>query len=154
MDTTRMIGSVAGLGRMIIGGVLALLPRRVARAWTGAVAPSAESEMLLRALGARDAALGVATLAALDSHRETTAMLRLGFVADLTDAVTTFFTTPATDRLRRLLLPAVLAAMGAAGLVAVSVAERDDEPVINLTGEVRATMRDVPADVRTDRSHR
>lgn len=74
------------LARVVIGGTFMLFPRRAARAWTGETEHSAAARLAVRALGARDLALGLGAIMALEEGRPAATWLQAGVVADLSDA--------------------------------------------------------------------
>jgi hypothetical protein len=74
------------LARVVIGGAFLLFPRRAARVWTGEADHSATARLAVRALGARDLALGLGAIMALEEGKPAAAWLQAGVVADLSDA--------------------------------------------------------------------
>ncbi len=159
MDRTRSLGTAVAVIRTGIGTALVVAPRRIARMWLGPDADSSTTALLARALGARDAALGAATLATLGvpgARGDSSVMLRLGAMADLGDAAATLVSGRHLDRRRKVLLPALAAAFGAAGWAAadrtVAVDLTELEP--DLPGEIRATRTGRGADVRAARQFR
>lgn len=73
-------------GRSLFGLVLLLRPAVVARAWIGVEAASRpEAEMLLRAVGARDMAIGLGGFLALLRGRPARGWLEAGVLADVGD---------------------------------------------------------------------
>lgn len=75
------------LARVVIGSTFMLLPRRAARAWTGEADQSVTARLAVRALGARDLALGLGAIMALEEGRSAATWLQAGVVADLSDAL-------------------------------------------------------------------
>ena len=73
-------------GRIAIGVVSLLAPGFVVRAMMGADAVSGETRLLLRIVGARDLALGIGVLAALDRDAPVRGWLRASAVVDGLDA--------------------------------------------------------------------
>lgn len=78
---TRLLAS----GRIGIGLALFAAPRTAARLWLGQEVPPATA-MLARGLGARDLAIGVGTLVALDGDRDVDPWLDASIAADAADA--------------------------------------------------------------------
>jgi hypothetical protein len=109
----RMIAA----GRVLIGAVLFAAPDLVAPSWIGADARSDGARVVVRALGARDAALGAGTLAAAGDVVQLRRWLLASSASDAADFVATLAgpRTPAR--------PAVLglaASAAAAGLIAAA----------------------------------
>lgn len=78
------------LGRIAVGGGLLLAPGLIGGGWIGFDAASGPgARVLLRALGARDLALGFGLKAALDRDAATRGWLEAGLVADGTDLAAT-----------------------------------------------------------------
>lgn len=78
------------LGRIAIGAALLGVPRLVGGPWIGFDAASGRgARVLLRALGARDLALGFGLKASLDRDAPTRGWLEAGLVADGADLVAT-----------------------------------------------------------------
>jgi hypothetical protein len=75
------------LSRMALGGVLLVAPRSLGRLWIGPAASRGGAHVALRALGARDVALGLGTTLARDEDSERR-WLQMGLLADGTDCVT------------------------------------------------------------------
>lgn len=78
------------LGRIAIGVALLAVPRWVGGPWIGFDAVSSRgAQVLLRALGARDLALGLGLKASVDRDAPTRGWLEAGVVADGTDLAVT-----------------------------------------------------------------
>lgn len=81
----RMLTRLLACGRIGVGLALFAAPRTAARAWLGhEVSPAAG--LLARGLGARDLAIGVGQLVALDGGRDVDPWLDAGIAADAADA--------------------------------------------------------------------
>jgi hypothetical protein len=151
MDRTRSLGVAVGIIRTGVGGALVVAPRWAGRIWVGPGADGPGSAVFARALGARDLVLGAKMLAASRSQRDTTDMLRLGSMADAADVAATLIAARHLEARRRVAMPLIAAAVGAAGVVAARMAqqadrdERDDS-IETLSDEVRARVA-VPGDV-------
>ena len=90
-------------------------PRLIGGTWVGEPARSRPVKLLLRAVGVRDVALGVATLNAFENESDNTAdLVRLGAVCDTADAVATVLAYPQLPKRRRFV--SLLVAGGAAAL--------------------------------------
>lgn len=110
MDRTLITRLLAG-GRIAVGLSLFLAPGRSGRAWFGEVADEPGTKVATRAFGVRDLALGVGTLAALESGRDTTRWTEAGIIADVGDILATLLSR---DTLPDGALPAVLTVAGGA----------------------------------------
>lgn len=107
-------------GRLVIGVVLLLFPRLVARIWAGPDGASTAGSLLGRALGIRDIVLAVGLLEALQDGRGDTLAaddrarpwVAYAATADSIDAVATALHRP------RQAWPTIVLAGGAAGLAA------------------------------------
>ncbi len=78
------------LGRSALGAALLVAPRLVGGPWIGFDAASGRgAQVVLRALGARDLALGFGLKASLDREAPTRGWLVAGLVADATDLAAT-----------------------------------------------------------------
>ncbi len=76
-------------GRVAIGTAAFVAPGLVGRGWFGEDAGRPGTKMALRGLGARDAAMGVGLLAALDDPRRARNWVEAGIIADAGDFVAT-----------------------------------------------------------------
>lgn len=74
------------MGRIVLGAGLVLAPRTVARRWIGAGASAPGITVTARALGARDLALGVGVLRALDRGEPVRGWVLAGAWSDALDA--------------------------------------------------------------------
>jgi hypothetical protein len=83
----RDIARLLSVGRVAFGALMILAPRRAARLWTGENEDSAISAMAVRGLGARDLAIGMGTLVALEEDGGVAGWLRAGVVSDAGDAL-------------------------------------------------------------------
>lgn len=84
-DLARMLS----LGRIVIGFGAMLAPRRFGRAWTGDTTEETASAMAVRGVGARDVALGIGTLMALEGDGPVRGWLEAQAFADASDAFST-----------------------------------------------------------------
>jgi hypothetical protein len=113
MEPRNLAVGLAG-GRVAIGVVSLLAPGLVGRAMLGPAADSDATRLLLRVVGARDLALGVGVLAALDRDRPVRGWLRASAVADGLDAAGSLL---ARRRLRPSVFPAAAGAASAGALL-------------------------------------
>jgi len=86
MDDRQLAQTIAW-GRVAVGVSALAAPRRVAGLMFGPGGTTAEPVMLARMAGARDLALGVATLAALDRGLSPAAAVALAAACDVVDSV-------------------------------------------------------------------
>jgi hypothetical protein len=123
MKPDELARSYAG-GRVAIGLLLFLFPRRVMRGLWG---ESPAVTFLTRLVGVRDALLGAGALAALQSNTPGAARpwMTYGAVADSADAVATLLAFRHLPRLQRLGLLAMAASGAGAGVYLMSAL---DEP--------------------------
>jgi hypothetical protein len=119
----RQIVRMLACARMAIGVVLVAAPRRGGGRWVGDQSDTAAAKVMIRAVGARDMALGLGTYHALATGEPVRPWVLGGLIGDLTDAVAT------TLALRQLGLrrsvPVVLVAAASAAY-ATSVADQID----------------------------
>jgi hypothetical protein len=115
-------------GRVVLGALMIARPPLAVGRWVGGVGDRPGGHVLSRALGARDAALGAGTLAAMRSG--STAALRpwllAGLMADTTDLLATH--TARDDLPRGAALMIYVLAGGAIVGGALNLASGDDSP--------------------------
>jgi hypothetical protein len=87
--TPRALLTQLSLGRIALGAVLIARPELGAGRWVGRDSSRPGGQVLARGLGARDAALGAGTLAALRGAGPTTPWVVGGLLADSTDLLAT-----------------------------------------------------------------
>lgn len=85
----RELARLLSATRVGFGTLFLLAPRFLARAWVGEGAAQPAAKALARALGARDAALGLGALLALQHGESTRGWLEAAALADAGDAVAT-----------------------------------------------------------------
>ena len=73
------------IGRMLVGALLVSAPSVASRAMGGG-RPPASASLFVRAMGARDLALGAGAVAALADGRDAARWVRMGAAADAADA--------------------------------------------------------------------
>jgi hypothetical protein len=88
MDEKDLV-RILGFSRLAIGAASFLAPRRVARIWTGESPEMAVSHLALRGLGARDVAIGLGMLIALENDGALRGWLEASALADAGDAAST-----------------------------------------------------------------
>ena len=84
----REVAIGLSIGRVVVGGALVVAPAKTVAPWVGPEAALTASQVVTRAMGGRDVALGLGTLAAM---REgcVRPWLAAGVLADATDLVAT-----------------------------------------------------------------
>lgn len=112
------------LTRAAIGAFSFLAPRRMARAWTGHAGDEIATPMAVRGLGARDMALGLGTLLALERNKGARGWLEACALADAGDVIATLSKFGDLPLLKRF---GSLATAGTGALLAVALAEAIDD---------------------------
>jgi hypothetical protein len=88
--TARSLARSIAVGRTGVGITAIVAPTLVARPWVGAPAGSVAVKLFARTLGARDLALGIGALRALDrDDDEARPIVALGGMADAVDTLAT-----------------------------------------------------------------
>jgi hypothetical protein len=123
MEARDLAVGLAG-GRIAIGVVSLLAPGRVGRAMMGPDADSNGTRLVLRLVGARDLALGIGVLAALDRDVAVQGWLRASAVVDGLDAGGSLL---ARHHLRPAVFPAAAGAATAGALLSGWLAGQLDE---------------------------
>lgn len=95
----RYAARTIAIARIAIGVVMLLVPRRAGRMWLGAV--DGAVAVAVRALGARDLALGAGAFRSLGSGGPAQAWVIAGAVADGADAIATLAGYRSLPRRRR-----------------------------------------------------
>ena len=83
----RELAQALSLARLTAGFVLFVAPRRAVKAWFGDADPSTAAMTAARGFGAREMAIAIGTLVALDRETEVRGWLEAGVMADAADAV-------------------------------------------------------------------
>jgi hypothetical protein len=120
----RDVARLISLGRVAIGLGAVIAPRRFGRFWTGEPDTGTTSAIAMRGLGARDVALGLGTLFALEGDGPVRGWLEAQALADASDAASTLLAFRKLPRLRAL---ALLATAGGACYVNVALAGSIDD---------------------------
>jgi hypothetical protein len=110
----RQIARFLALGRVVIGAGLTALPGTVGSTWIGPVAHQPGAKVAIRALGVRDAAMGLGTHRALVEGDPVGPWLQAGVVSDAVDAAATLVAFRRIGARRA--IPALALALGAAAL--------------------------------------
>lgn len=115
--------------RVGIGAVLLLAPGAAGRRWIGEPAGDARVKAVIRGLGARDLALGLGALRALDRGEPAHAWVQLAAVGDATDAVAAVAAARRLGPLRTLGTAVSAGAAAAIGFVAAAEVDEGNRPV-------------------------
>jgi hypothetical protein len=110
-------------GRIVLGAILIARPELATGRWVGSDGARPGGQVLARGLGARDAALGAGTLAALRGGGPTLPWVVGGLLADTTDLLATH---AARERLPRGATAMIYALAG--GAMVAGVANLADSP--------------------------
>lgn len=110
-EATRALGA----GRFLLGAAFCLAPGLAGR-WVGNASRAPGARMVIRSLGARDAVLGLGTLASLDEPAQLRRWLVASSVCDATDFLATLAGPDAPAR------SAVVAVAGGAAAAGVGLA--------------------------------
>jgi hypothetical protein len=114
----RQLARTIAAGRIAAGAALVLLPGTAAGRWIGPVSRDGGAKVMIRAMGARDLALGAGTMHALANGEPARTWVLAGAASDLADAVATVLAVRAIGVRRALPLLAVAVTAGAASYVA------------------------------------
>ena len=120
----REMARMLGLARLAIGVVGFLAPTKTIRGWIGQEAKPYPTNMVMRGFAARDAAIGIGLLAALEKDGPVRGWLEASALSDLGDAVGTLAAWKDLPGLRRLVLLGV--EVGSAVVGMQLAAELDD----------------------------
>ena len=122
MEARELARSFA-FGRIALGALLVVFPGLIGRLWLGRRGASSEAQVLARALGARDVALGSGLLRSLRPGAKARGWVEAGVLADLADFGATL---AAGDDLPALGRVSVLAAAGGGVVTGALVARSVD----------------------------
>ncbi len=110
--------------RVVIGTVLVVAPGAAGRRWIGDAATDPRVKVAVRGLGARDLALGLGALRALDRGEPARGWVQLAAVGDATDAVSGVLGIRSLGLARGL---ATITSAAAAAALGFTAADRVDE---------------------------
>ena len=119
----RQIVRVLACARIAVGATLLAAPRRAGGRWIGPVTEDGAARLAVRALAARDLAIGIGTLRALSGEEPARPWALAGAASDLVDAAATVLALRQVG-LRRA-LPTIVVALGA-GAYTISIADQID----------------------------
>lgn len=120
----KEMARMLGLARLAVGVVGFIAPTKTIRGWIGQEAKPYPTNMVMRGFAARDAAIAIGLLAALEKDGPVRGWLEASAMSDLGDAIGTLAAWKDLPGLRRLLLLAV--EVGSAALGMQLAAELDD----------------------------
>jgi hypothetical protein len=119
----RQLVRTLNAARVVVGASLVLLPGPSAERWIGSAAHDPAVKVMVRALGARDLAIGAGTMAALANGDPVRHWTLAGAASDLTDAAATLLAFRSIGARRAIPL---LVAATIAGLAGISAADHLD----------------------------
>jgi hypothetical protein len=123
----RRGATAVAVGRVALGATALAWPAVPARPWVGAAADDVAAQVFGRALGARDLALGLGALAALQGPAEAgsaRAWVAAGALSDALDVVASLKSWPDLPRITRWLVAASAGGAALAGAAGALVADR------------------------------
>jgi hypothetical protein len=135
----RDLAILQARGRIAVGAAFLVAPSLAGRLWVGADAERPGARVLGRAFGARDLALGLGVVIALDRGAPVRGWLEASALSDAADFTAGLL---ASDALPRLLRPGLLALGAGSAAVAAWLARELDseaEPLPGSTPEAVAT---------------
>jgi hypothetical protein len=124
----RSLARQLAVGRVVIGGALAIAPALAARGWVGEVADTPGAQALARGFGIRDVAIGAGALAALQNDRDVRDWMLAGAAADAADLVATVLVRRELPWLGRVGIGALAATGATLSLLAARDADRQPTP--------------------------
>jgi hypothetical protein len=86
----RMLARGLALGRIALGAGIAVAPARMSRGWVGEDGAGPGAQVIGVGLGARDVAVGVGSLLALERGGDARTWLAASVLCDAADAIATF----------------------------------------------------------------
>lgn len=122
MDHRQNLRFIAA-GRILIGIVMLLAPRKGVRGWLGRDADSGGVTLLARAFGAREIALGAGTLGALTTGSPARPWVVAGIVSDGVDAAASVLALRHLPARRALTNATVATSATVAGLAALDAVD-------------------------------
>jgi hypothetical protein len=112
----RDLARLLGLARIVLGAASFVAPRWVVRMWTSEDSMSTTLPMAVRGLGARDAAIGIGLLVALENDGAVSRWLEASALSDAADALSTLAAWRRLPGFRRVWLLALEAGSAWLGL--------------------------------------
>jgi hypothetical protein len=120
----RQVVRILSVMRVVIGAVLIVAPGAAGRRWIGDAATDPRVKVAVRGLGARDLALGLGALRALDRGEPARGWVQLAAIGDATDAVSGVLGARRLGLVRSL---ATVTSATAAAALGFTAADRVDE---------------------------
>jgi hypothetical protein len=111
----RTLARTMAAGRIAIGSALVVVPGLATSGWLGSDSKRGATKAVTRALGVRDALLGLGTIRALEQDDEVKPWLLAGALSDSVDAVATVLAWRQLPKRRRFLAVVFMAGAAAAG---------------------------------------
>ena len=108
------------VGRIVLGAALTFSPRRAAAGWIGDPAADPRTSVIARALGIRDAVLGLGVLASLREREAAQRWLLACVAADVVDFAATVAVRDDLPPLGRVGVPLVAGGSAAAGAALIA----------------------------------
>jgi len=109
------IAALSALGRIAVGTTALAAPGLVGRTWLGTGGRGPEAKLLMRALGARDLALGIGLRAALKRGAPVRGWLEGAAVADAVDCAATLAARGSIPPISRLVVAGIAGSAAAGG---------------------------------------
>jgi hypothetical protein len=117
MDHRQLLRNVAA-GRVVVGAALVVLPGTASGTWIGPAARDPAVKVMVRAMGARDLAIGAGTMHALSEGAPVKMWSLAGAASDLVDAAATLLAIRHVGLRRGVPLVLVATAAGVASYLA------------------------------------
>jgi hypothetical protein len=112
----RTVATGFALGRALIGAALVATPSKASEGWIGPEAELPTTQVVARALGIRDLAIAVGTLAAVRGDADPTGWLVAGIASDAIDLGATLAAGDALPPTGRIGVPVIAAGAVVTGL--------------------------------------
>lgn len=125
----RQVVRILAVTRIVIGAVLVVAPGAAGRRWIGDPATDGRVKVAVRGLGARDVALGLGALRALDRGEPARSWVQLAAVGDVTDAVSSVLAARHLGLARTIGTVATAGAAAALGFTAAAQVDEGNRPV-------------------------
>lgn len=122
-DLSRNVELALGVVRLGVGAALVAAPGWAGRIWVGQGADGPGNKVFARALGARDVALGIRILQGSQKGEPVAHWIAAGFAADFADVAATIVAAKHLTPGRRIAMPLIAGAVGAAGVVTAKKAQ-------------------------------
>ena len=124
----RQVVRILAVTRIVIGAVLLVAPGAAGRRWIGEPAKDGRVKVAVRGLGARDLALGLGALRALDRGEPAQSWVQLAAVGDVTDAVSSVLAVRHLGLARTIGTVATAGAAAALGFITAAQVDEGNRP--------------------------